>query len=137
MPETRMVVKLKATSAVTDLIGAGELCRLRKHQRKTAWEDNDAITYQRISTEPVNHATGTTSTAFARIQLDLWSSTPAGIRDLAAAVRGALSGWSDEAGSPAVSMCHLINEMDMPEGPESGDETAEQRIMQEYLIQYS
>lgn len=133
MPETRMVVKLLATSAVTDLIVA----QLRPHHRKTSWGTDDAVTYQRISTEPSNHATGTSTLAFARIQVDLWSSTPLGVRALAAAVRGALSGWSDDTGTPVVTMCHLINEQDMPMGPDSGEEATEYRVMQEYMIHHS
>jgi len=133
MPETRMLAKLLATTAVTDLVGD----RIRKHHRKTDWGQSDAITYQRISTDWVNGADKNSSTAFARIQLDLWSSTPLGARALANAVRTALNGWRDTDGSPAVSMCHFLNEQDLPQGPDSGEEATEYRISQDYLIQYS
>lgn len=133
MPETRMVVKLLATSAVTDLIGD----RLRKHQRKTAWGDSDAITYQRISTTWSDGADVKSGSSQVRIQLDLWSSTPLGLRTLVAAVSDALRDWTDTGGSPAVSHCRLISESEMPEGPGSGEEATEYRWMQEYHVQYS
>lgn len=133
MPETRIVVRLLATSAVTDLIGT----RLRKIQRKTAWGSSDSVTYQTISTDWSNHSTGTTTLGFARIQVDCWSATPVGVRALAAAVRGALSGWSESSGTPTVTMCHLQNEQDMPEGPDPGEEATEYRITQDYLVQFS
>ena len=137
MPETRIIAKLKGTSAVTDLIGTGNDARVRMHQRRTSWEGSDAITLQRISTQWSNHSTGTSTLRFCRIQLDLWSSTPLGVRSLATAVRGALSGWSDTSGTPDVTMCHLENEMDGPEGPDAGEEETEYRIVQDYLVQTS
>ncbi len=133
MPETRIVVKLLTTSAVTTLIGA----RLRQIQRKTDWGTSDSITYQRISTDWSNHSTGTSTLGFARIQIDCWSSTPLGARTLAAAVRAALSGWSDTSGTPDVTMCHLQNEQDMPPGPDGGEEATEYRISQDYFVQFS
>jgi hypothetical protein len=133
MPETRMIVKLKATSGVIDLVSD----RIRKLTRKSAWNGDDAITYQRISANPVNGAVDNSSTWFARIQLDLWSGTPLGVRTLAAAVRGALRTWTDTGNTPAVSSCQLINEMDGPEGPDAGGESEEYRIVQEYFVQYS
>lgn len=133
MPETRVVVKLLATSAVTDLIGD----RLRMHYRKTSWGSNDAITYQRVATVPSNHAGGTSTLFFVRLQLDIWSATPLGARALAKAVRDALSGWSDTTGSPKVTMCHLTGEQDMPQPPDLGEEETETRIMQEYYLQIS
>jgi hypothetical protein len=133
MPETRVVAKLLATQAVTDLIGD----RVRKHYRKSSWGSSDAITYQRIATVSSNHAGGTTTLSFVRLQVDIWSSTPLGGRALAQAVRDALSGWSDATGSPKVTMCHLMGEQDMPEPPDLGDEETETRIMQEYYLQVS
>ena len=134
MPEIRIVAKLLATTAVTALIGD----RLRKHHRKSTWGGADAITYQRISTAWVNHAGGVTETAFARIQLDLWSATPAGLKALADAVRGALSGWSDKQHTPKIALCHLIIEMELPGGPDAGEEESgtEYCLIQEYLIDY-
>jgi hypothetical protein len=133
MPETRMIVKLKDTVAVVDLVGD----RIRHLTRKKGWEGNDAITYQRISTDTSGGADVTNSTRFVRIQLDIWSSTPMGARTLAAAVRGALDYWSDTGGSPAISMCRWLAEMDAPEGPDAGGESEEYRMIQEYYVQYS
>lgn len=133
MPETQLVTKLLATSAVTTLIGD----RLRMIHRKTSWGSNAAITYQRISLEKVNHAGGTTTTGFARIQLDLWASTPAAIAALASAVSTALNGWYTSSGSPTITMCHLLNEMDGPEGPDAGEELTEYRRVQEYQLDFN
>ena len=137
MPETRIIAKLKGTSAVTALIGSGSDARVRMLHRRTEWGGSDSITMQRISSSPINHAGGTTSTYSARIQLDLWSATPMGIRTLTAAVRGALSGWSDTSGTPDVTMCHLENEMDGPEGPDAGEEETEYRVIQDYLVEFN
>lgn len=130
MPETRIVAKLLATTAVTDLVGD----RIRQHHRLESWAAQDAITFTRVGTDWSHGAGGTTVLFFVRVQLDLWSATPTGLRTLAAAVRGALNGWTDTAGDPAVSMCHMIDEQQIDMRPDSGEEQADYRAIQEYLL---
>jgi len=130
MPETRIVNKLKNTSAVTDLISD----RIRCGWRREAWGTSDALTYQRISTAWSNHATGTTTLYFVRVQIDLFSSTALGCRALANAVRTALGGWSDDASTPVVTMCHLENQQDMPVEADAAEEETEFRIVQDWLL---
>ena len=99
-----------------------------------------AITFQRISTTPVNSAEGQGSTIFARFQIDCWAATQSFCRDLADAVRGngstGLGGWTRlGSGAPLLSMVHLMTDTDQPEPPGAGDEKPIWRIRQDYHVE--
>jgi hypothetical protein len=102
MPHTRLTARLKAITAVTDLVGA----RIWPVDRRQGTE-LPAITYERITRTELNHATGTTNTSRVRIELNCWASSYAGAHALAAAVRGngaadsptGIAGWTDGNGN--------------------------------------
>ena len=93
MPYTRMVTRLKATSAVTALVGT------RVHPGFAPSNTLPAIVYDVTSDEPENHSTGTTATHCMRIEVTSYAATYAGAKALAAAVETALSGWNDSTGA--------------------------------------
>jgi len=130
VPETRLYTKLSGTSAVTDLVGT-RIGPIRMMQGAA----NPKIVYNRASTEPVNHSTGTCDVRFCTIHVDCYADTPLGARALSAAVRTALTGWTDAEGSPVISMSHQEDEFDSSAvipGREDGPVT----LTQTWLIQY-
>jgi len=131
MAETRMIAKLKATSAVTDLVST----RIRPLLRKQG-AALPAITYQRISTIPCNASVGEANVAWARVQVNSFASTYAGAKALAAAVKACLSGWTDTGGSPSVIMSHWEGDSDLPEDVQPGQDLQVHGVAQEYLIEY-
>ena len=132
MPETELVAKLSGTSAVTDLVG-DRIYPITARQGVAL----PYVTYQLISGAPVNHAAGTTTTEECRIQVDNYASTYSGVKALAAAVEDALSGWSDAAGTPPITMCHLESRADLSEPIEPGSDTMIHRVSHDYVIWYS
>jgi len=133
-PNTLMVARLKGLTAVSDLVGA-KIYPMKAPQKVAL----PYVTYQQISRVPANHAMGTTSTNFQRIQVDCWASSYDGAQALAAAVRGdeaessptGLAGWID--GNSQV--WHLQNEMDDIEPITVGrDEFEAHRVIQEYFV---
>ena len=92
MPYTRLVARLKATSAVTALVGT------RVHPMFAPTNTLPAIVYEVVGDEPENHSTGTTTTKNVRIEVTCYASTYAGAKALAAVVETALSGWTDDSG---------------------------------------
>jgi len=131
MPETRLYAKLAGTTAVTELVGS-RIWPVRRHS-----DTLPAITYQRVGTTPVNCSLGTVATEFCRVQVDCWDDDYGDVKTLAAAVRAALSGFSDDSDTPDISMCHLTGEFDLPEPPEPGQNMQIHRVSQEYYLQYS
>ena len=100
--------------------------------------DLPAITYQRISTTPQNHATGTTATQQCRIQIDCWASSYSAAKTLGDAVEAALNGVT-ESGPPAVSQYHMVSRDDDAETPQGGTDVSQTiyRDSQDYLIWYA
>lgn len=129
--EPRIVAKLKGTNAVTALVSTRVY-----PMRMAASVALPAVTYQRISTTPQNHATGTLTGQTARVQIDCWAASYAGAKGVAGAVRDALSGWSDNSGTPVVIMSHLIDEQDDAEPVEEGTDTTVFRVSQDYEIDF-
>lgn len=91
------------------------------------------ITFQRISTTPVNGSTGPSGTQNIRIQVDVWALTPSEARAIATAVAGALSGWS-RTSDPEIGRCNLVSDQDMTEPSDNGESKPEYRVSQDYSI---
>jgi hypothetical protein len=128
MPETRLVAKLKATSGVTTLVST----RITPGYRKQGTA-LPAIVYQVYSDRPVNHAGGTTDTSEMRLSVYCMAATYAGSKALAAAVKAAISGWTDSSGS----VWHLESQSDDIGDPMSGQDVPEYyAINQEYTVWY-
>lgn len=120
MPETRLVAKLKATSAVTTLVSTRIWPGYRKEGTALP-----AIVYQMVGDNPVNYAGGTTDTAEMRLAVYCLASTYAGAKTLGDAVKTALSGWTDDSGC----IWHLDNQRD-----DIGDAMAGQDVPEYYAI---
>ena len=125
MPDTRMVARLKATAAVTNLVGT-RIEPIRSRQAGAL----PRITWMRVGTAPINSAAGTTGEAEVRFQIDCFGSTYASARAVADAVTGALSGWND------ASSCvwHKVMDFDDPENPDTGQDVGLYRIVHDYLV---
>ena len=137
MPETRLVAKLKGTTAISDIVGAKVFAIMAPIDEQGRVKVSlPYITYQVISDNSVNHATGATETNHTRIQVDLWASTYAGAKALATAVKTAMKSWTDGTGDPVISSCHYENGSDMPDPPSPGQERRVQRVMQDYVLWY-
>ena len=133
MPEKRLYAKLAATSAVTALVTATKIQPVKVPQSLSI----PLITYERSGSDPVNHATGTTTTASCIIEIDIYDDDYGDCKAIADAVRAALSGWSDATDDPQVSMCHLQDEMDLPLPPEAGQDLIVHHVNQTYLLWYN
>lgn len=91
-----------------------------------------AISYQRISAERVHELSGPTGWAWARFQLDCWSSSYSGVRSLAESVRQSLDGYKGILGGGShVGGIYIEGERDLFE------EDAEiYRVTMDFLIPY-
>ncbi len=133
MPQTRLHAKLTATTAVTDIVG--QKVFPIKAMQSTALP---YITYQTISDNSINHATGATETNNTRIQVDCWAATYDEARTLGKAVKEALKNWTDLAGDPAISSSHYDGGSDAPEPILPGqDKLDAHRVRQDYLLWYN
>ena len=131
MPTTRMVAKLKATSGVTDLCGERIYPVALPHG-----VTYPAIAYQRVGTTTAGHSTGTCDVAWASVRVTCYAETYVAAQDLAAAVRAALTGWSDQGGTPKVSMTSWHGEYDVAGGEEPGQDEYIRAVAQDWYIQY-
>ena len=127
-PEVLLVAKLKSMSAVTALVGTRVWPLYRKANTLPA------ITYEVTGDEPINHSTGTTKTSFVRVSILCFAATYAGVKTLAAAVRGdeaesspsGISGWTDGNSS----IWHLQSVIEDMEAPRTGENIPELYFVQ-------
>ena len=133
-PRDRMVAKLKGMAAVSALIGT-RLWPIRAPQGQS----QPYIVYRMVDMVPINHAAGTTSSNYMRIQLDLCATTYDGAKALAVAVKGdedeetptGLSGWVD----PDSRVWHLEMEQEDIGSDIPGRDSPEVfRVMQHYIV---
>lgn len=132
---TRMVTRLKATSAVTDIVGAGNSARIRPLRRNQG-ADPPAIIFDQVGGYRANVAAGTSTTGESRFRLHCLASSYDGAHTLSDAVEGALSGWNDRAGGSGV--WHL--EMGPQDGPDEttpGQDAAEFAVVMDFLVWHS
>jgi hypothetical protein len=113
--------RLLAVSAVTDLVGSSTAARvhpLQMPQRPTF----PCITYQIISGSPLYGLAGVAGVAEIRLQIDCWAQTTetvdgyAKARELAEAVRGALSAYTGTVGTDVIQECSLVNRQVLLDG---------------------
>lgn len=126
MPETRLVAKLKATTAVTDLVAARIWPGFRPEGSALP-----AIVYEMTTDSPVNYAGGTTGTAEMNLVVSSIATTYAGAKALGAAVATAMSGFVD------TSSCvwHLDNQSDDFGAVKSGQDVLEYyAVVQNYSV---
>jgi len=137
MVEQRLVAKLLATSAVTDLVGT----RIRA-MRPRQLDQLPVLVYQRISTTPINTLTGRVGAAFARIQLTAIAESYGEAKAVIDAVRDALApadqaGWTDATGTPVISACHWLGEYDLGGAREPGGDEMLHEVAADYRIQFA
>lgn len=133
MPETILVAKLKATSAITTLIGS----RIREGWLND-YDDLPGITYEVVSNETVNGAGGATETRRARITVTAWATTYAGARTLHDAVYASLKSWTSAGTNPAISSCLHDGSNKVPEDVEPGTTKARvEGISADYILWYN
>ena len=132
MPERRVLTQLLATDRVTALVGdrVKPISQLQGVALPT-------VTYQTVVKTLINHSTGATTTESATIQINSYAETYEGAKVLARAVRSSLSGWSSSTGSPEISSCHLQSDSDIPDGPESDEDSFIHGVMQDYELWYA
>lgn len=130
---TRLVARLKGTSAVTTLLGT------RIYPNVAPREDMPLAILTKISTTPGNTAGGTDSTESCRIQIDIYGETYDATRAAADAVRACLApttAWTDSTGSPVVSSCRLLDDTENVDGTEPGSDISVFRVTQDYSVWY-
>ena len=130
--ESQIYTQLAATIAVTDVVST----RIYRYQAPRA-AALPYLTFQRIDTQIENHATGATVTTHCRVMVDSWGEDMDTVRKLADAVGTAISGWSNPGGSPSISMCHQISDVDLSEIPDEGNDQMLFRISQDYELWYA
>jgi len=112
--ETGLYVKLKADTAVTALIGAGDNARLWPNMAPEG-TDLPYITFSKISGNQVNSMAGVTTLANPVLQVNVYDDDHLGVKNLAELVRLALdydnSGW----GTVDVRGVIMRNDVDIPE----------------------
>ena len=131
--EKRMVATLKADETVAAITTRIQPLFVKQQG------DLPSLTYQRISTSPLNHATGTTATQSCRIQVDCWAASYSAVRTLGDAVEAALNGTADTESTPAISQYHLTSRSDDAEPPQDGTDINQTiyRDSQDYIVWYS
>ena len=133
--EGAILARLKAVSAITDIVGLGANARIYAPdlpQDPTL----QAITFRQISAPRVHAFGSDPGLVGARWQVDAWGNTYKEARDLGDAIRGngaggALSRWSGTLDSTVVQDVLLENEI-----PTFEDESGSYRNTQDYLIWY-
>ena len=131
--ESLLYDQLAATSAITDETST-RIYRGRRPQDTSL----PAITYQRVSTTAVNHATGATDTAFCTIQINALAANQGTARTIADAIKTALKTWTQTTVAPKFTAPpHLQNDVDVPEDPNFGEQDAPWMIAQDWLFGYS
>jgi len=127
--------KRAGTSGVTDIVGTSIF--FINAPQGTSFP---FVTIQRVGTEPINHATGNGGTFNVTDQIDMYDKGSAGyeaVKNLADAVRDALSGWTDTTADPSVGMSLLVSERDDIERPEAGRGRPIYRVSQDYSIWFA
>lgn len=109
MPVPQIIAELLDTSAVTARVGS----RIRAG-RLDRRDTEPAVVVERANVNPVNKSEGTTATKFADVDIHCVAATYGEAEALADLVEAALNGWSNPAGDPAVSSCHV---RDVPYNP--------------------
>ena len=129
--EEQIQVQLEATTALTDVVDT----RIYRYRRPRA-DALPAVVFQRQESEIVNHNLGATVTGWFRIMVDSYADDMDTARTVADAVTTALSGWSNTGGSPSLSMCHQVSDVDLTDPPDHGDDVLLHRISQDYMISH-
>jgi hypothetical protein len=115
-----------ADGTVTALVGT------RMHARMLPQTPTlPAIVFQRIDTRRTHDMDGPDGLPRPRMQVTSWATTPAGVTDLATAVRDRLDGYRGVWGAVTVGSCLLVGERDL-----NDPDASRFAVAQDYMIQY-
>jgi len=129
----RLVARLKATDAVTAIVGAGTSARIRPMGRNQGGS-LPAVVYDQAGGYRANTTTGTSTTASTRFRLHCLASSYDDAHTLSDVVEDALSGWNDTSSG----VWHLV--MGPQDGPDEilpGEDAAEFAVIQDYSVWHS
>ena len=135
MPDKSLMAKLRATTAVTTLVG-GSSPRIRCGQLMEG-DVKPGIVIERDTVRPVNHAGGTTGTKFGYVFVHCHATDYATAEAVADAVETALNGYTNTTGTPAISMVHVQDVMYNPGPMVSGQDKIREQFTLDCLVQYS
>ena len=133
MPDVSVVAKLRATSAVTALLGSTNACRCGHIDQMDTYPAI-AVTADR---EPVTHASGSDTTEFATVDIDCAALTYNEARALMLAVRDAIAGYTNADGSPSISMTNIEDIAYIPGPPKAGRDKRYEVFRVTCHVQYS
>jgi hypothetical protein len=131
MPEAQVVAQLKGSTALTALVGTRIYPIMARQVSSQPY-----VTYQRIATQHINASTGGSDVAFSILQLNCYAATYSGAKGVSAAVKASLANWSNTTGDPAIDMCHIQNESDLPDDPIPGTDKPIFAVTQDFLLQH-
>ena len=137
--EGAILARLKEVSAVTTLVGSGSNARIyfEPLPQKPIF---DAIVIVMVSAPRVHASGADPGIVRARVQVDAWSKSYEGARDLGDAIRGdnagsALNRWSGTKDTTVVDDVFLENEQPLVETG-AGEEGRLYRNSQDYMVHY-
>ncbi len=130
---TRLIARLKATEAVTDIVGAGTKARIRP-MRRNQGGSLPAVVYHQVGGHRENVTQGTSTTASSRFRVHCVADDYDEAHSLADVVEDALSGWNDASSG----VWHLdMGPFDGPDEPLEGQDAAEFAVVMDYLVWHS
>lgn len=129
--EEGIYTRLRAVTAVTDLVGSGSSARIYRAaipQKPTY----PLLMLQRISAQRESAMGADSGDVMIRLQVDSWAVTIAGAQALATAVRGALQRWSGASESITFQDVFLEEERQDSEEIEPGQ--LSYRASQDFMV---
>ncbi len=137
--EGALLARLKELSAVTTLVGSGSSARIY-FEPLPQNPVFDAIVITMVSAPRVHASGADPGIVRARVQVDAWSKSYEGARDLGDAIRGdnaasALSRWSGTKDTTVVDDVFLENEQALTEVGVGADDRL-YRNSQDYMVHY-
>ena len=124
--------RLLSVSAVTNLVST-RIYPLTLPQGVTM----PAVRYQRISGNSDPHIGGTTGTATARLQFDIFATTYAAAESLRDAIREAIDQYTGTSSGVVIHSCNATNHLDLFDEPVHGDAVGLYQMVSDYEIIHS
>ena len=98
----------------------------------------DHVTYQVVSAGHEHHLTAAAGMVQKRVQVDVWATTSITRDSISEAIREALDGYrgdmGEEGSTVSVRCCHLSNELDSYDSPQSKNEFGVFRHTMDFMV---
>ena len=131
MPDKSIVTRLRAVTAVTDLVSTRIRCG------KIAQSDSmPAIAVELDMMQPVNTAGGTSGTKTANVSVRCRGTSYSSASAVADAAETALNGWTNNDGTPPISMVHVLEKMYAPGPDVSGQDEVREQFTLDCFVSY-